>query len=101
MMSMDISALGAAPSPDTAGASADAPEGAADLFAAMLDEAAGTAGDSREPSDEQNADEEDAFDELAALAMTSLLSLPTPVTDTVNGEAVGPTADDVVGCHAV
>ena len=91
MMSMDIAAVSAAPQPDSPCASADTPAGASDVFAALLDEAAGTTGGPSVPSsavDENDADEDDAFDEMAALAMTSLLSLPTPIVDPVEDDEV-------------
>jgi flagellar hook-length control protein FliK len=79
MMSMDIAAIGAAsPPPDASSASTATPEGVTG-FAALLDEAAGTDGESLDPScvtDEGDADDEEA---LAALAITSLLSLSAPV----------------------
>jgi hypothetical protein len=104
MTSMDISALGAAPLPDTppspealrrglaaavaeadARACAETLTGAPDIFAALLDEAAATTADSLEPSDAKDVDADDVFDESAALAMTTLLPLSTPVSDTVDG----------------
>jgi flagellar hook-length control protein FliK len=81
MMNMDITALGAAPAPpDTGCGSAETPD-AASAFAALLDEAAGATDESIEPSPvcERDVAADDEFDELAALTMTSLLSLPAPV----------------------
>lgn len=85
MMSMDVSlgaAINAAPSPDATCAAADTSAGASDGFAALLDEAAGSTGDvfdSSAASDHGDADEEDIFDEMAALVTPSLLSLNTPM----------------------
>jgi flagellar hook-length control protein FliK len=101
-MQMDIS-LGAsvsaaASSPDPSGASAEATEGASDLFAALLDVAAGASG---QPMPDANADDdEDAFDEQAAWMMTSLFFMEAfaPVSDapaegdSLSGEETGDAA---------
>jgi flagellar hook-length control protein FliK len=90
---MDIAALGAVPSTDTMCASAETTADACDLFAALLDEAAGAPGDSLElpfAPDEKDADE--MFDELAALAITSLLSLGAPVATTPDAVDEGESA---------
>jgi flagellar hook-length control protein FliK len=92
MMSMDIAAIGAAPPlPDASCASTGTPDGKTG-FAALLDEAACTDGESLDampPSEKGDADDEDA---LAALAITSLLSLDAPVkppVDAVDVEIAG------------
>jgi flagellar hook-length control protein FliK len=101
-MQMDIS-LGAsvsaaALSPDPSCASAEAPDGASDLFAALLDVAAGASG---QPTPDANADDdEDAFDEQAAWMMTSLFFMeafaPVPEApaegDSISGEETGDAA---------
>src|SRR6185503_1665972 len=105
-MNIDIAAISAAPQADNVCASADTPAGALDLFAALLDEAAGTTGDPSVPSSgvgEHATDEDDMFDDLAALAMTSLLSLGTPIAEpsdaTRKDETAAPTeiGDDDTG----
>jgi flagellar hook-length control protein FliK len=80
MTSMDITALPVAPAQDTSCASADTHAGATGGFAALLDEAAA--------SDEPEADDEEGFNEAAALAMPSLLSIdmqPPPAPEAVDG----------------
>jgi flagellar hook-length control protein FliK len=104
MMSMDIAALGAAPTPPDAGcASTETSEGASG-FAELLDEAAGTDGESLEPSSVANngdIDEDDTFDELAALVITSLLSInatsatPVEAVDGQSGTATGEIGNSV------
>jgi flagellar hook-length control protein FliK len=98
MTRIDITALAAAPAPDAL-ASADAPGAPAevsscvfDAFAALLDEVAGEC----DKGNAQARDQEDCFDELAALAMTSLLNIgvpvpSTPAADPASGRAVAAT----------
>jgi flagellar hook-length control protein FliK len=74
-MHIDISTVPAPSTPDAACASAELPADVSDAFAALLDEAACECDKGK--ADE--TDEEDCFDELAALAMTSLLCLGGPV----------------------
>jgi flagellar hook-length control protein FliK len=82
MTNLDIAALGVAlPLPDTPSA-AGTSDGQTD-FAALLDEATVAEGESLDPSsvtDEGDADDDEA---LAALAITSLLSLNAPVESPV------------------
>ena len=105
---MDIAALGAAPPPDACCASAEISAGAGDAFAALLDEASATGEDT--PSDPRTGkdDGEENFDELAALAMTSLLSIGVtvqPVIDAGNADEIAAaeiadteiTATDITG----
>jgi flagellar hook-length control protein FliK len=92
-MQMDVSlgaVLGAAPTPDAQADAAETPANASDAFAALLDEAASATG---EP---EVTEAEDDFDELAALAMASLLTLgvpvpPAPTTDAVSDEDLAAT----------
>jgi flagellar hook-length control protein FliK len=109
MMHMDVSlgaALSAAPPPDASCGCAESPAGAADVFAAILDKVAGTTGEPSVPATDggkESADEKDPFDELAAMAMTSLLSLGGPVAppqEVVNDEEVA-TDTDVVDETAI
>ena len=85
MMNMDVSlgaALAAAPSSDATCASADSLAGAADAFAALLEEATGTAGDGLLPAcepDKASADKEHGLDDMALMAMSCLLSLGAPI----------------------
>jgi flagellar hook-length control protein FliK len=83
MMNMDITAVSAAAPPsDASCGSADASAGESNAFAALLDEAAGAADEQATPSDDEHADEEDTFDEMAALSMGCMLAIgAAPPTD--------------------
>lgn len=75
---MDVATIGAAPPPpDALSAATGTPDGEAG-FAALLDEAAVTGGESLDPSTvtDEDPDDEEA---LTALGITSLLSLIVPV----------------------
>jgi len=97
MMNMDIAVLGAATSLDATSASAEASASAADAFAALLNEAAGMTVDGSVPasaSGKTSAEEEDTFDEMAAMAMTSLLPLGIPIAPPPDAITVDKIASD-------
>jgi flagellar hook-length control protein FliK len=87
MMNMDITAVcSAAPPSDASSGSADASAGESNAFAALLDEAAGAADEPATPPADEHADEEDTFDEMAALSMGCVLGVGAAPTN--------PAADD-------
>jgi flagellar hook-length control protein FliK len=94
-MHIDLSSISSAPPSTDASCASSETRDAASAFAALLDDVAGMDRESGQPSppaNDKDADEEDMFDELAALAMTCLLSLNTPVetpVEAVNDASTG------------
>ncbi|HLG55863.1 MAG TPA: flagellar hook-length control protein FliK [Vicinamibacterales bacterium] len=91
-ISLGAAVSAAAPSPDASCASAEVPASASDIFAALLDEAAGT---SRQSTSAVKADE-DAVDEQAVWTMPNLSFMDAfvPVAPKPRGGEGGPSVSD-------